>query len=256
MKLRLLVKGKELLYIVVALIIGIVIGTMIVIKSYNYNCLGTVADWMSAIMSFVAILVVFWQVKRESQNEKAFYIENKRPRFSVERTTVINSNEKILYHNSYGNLKTLYKKLHDEEHPRYIIRLTNISDSIVHSLKIILKYNSEELNGYAFSGLTSKQSLLLVPDEELSNGGFIDLQVEFETAANETGYFCFKVDLAGDFTEYIFVKDEEPVTVYGKDILVDKNSNETKELEKRFKGKKYSYKSITIAPEEFRTMKK
>ena len=175
MKLRLLVKGKELLYIVVALIIGIVIGTMIVIKSYNYNCLGTVADWMSAIMSFVAILVVFWQVKRESQNERAFYIENKRPRFSVERTTVINSNEKILYHNSYGNLKTLYKKLHDEEHPRYIIRLTNISDSIVHSLKIILKYNSEELNGYAFSGLTSKQSLLLVPDEELSNGGFIDL---------------------------------------------------------------------------------
>lgn len=70
------------------------------------------ADWASAILSFVVILVVFWQVNRESKNERAFYIENKRLHFFAERTTIINSDEKILYHESYGDLKNLYDELH------------------------------------------------------------------------------------------------------------------------------------------------
>ena len=78
---RLTAKEKELVYIVVALIIGIMIGTIIINKNYNYNYLGTVADWASAIMSFMAIIIVFWQIRREAQNERAFYIENKRPHF-------------------------------------------------------------------------------------------------------------------------------------------------------------------------------
>ena len=51
-------------YIVVALIIGIVIGTIIINNNYNYNYLGTAADWASAIMSFIAIIIVFWQMRR------------------------------------------------------------------------------------------------------------------------------------------------------------------------------------------------
>lgn len=91
------------------LLFGLLIGNSINSKKTD---LGSWADWASAIMSFVAILVVFWQVKRESQNERAFYIENKRPRFSVERTTIINFDEKLLYCRNYGDLKALYKKLH------------------------------------------------------------------------------------------------------------------------------------------------
>lgn len=91
------------------LLFGLLIGNSINSKKTD---LGSWADWASAIMSFVAILVVFWQVKRESQNERAFYIENKRPRFSVERTTIINFDEKLLYCRNYGDLKALYKELH------------------------------------------------------------------------------------------------------------------------------------------------
>lgn len=246
--------------ILIAIIFGIIGGALFVLGykgKLPTQGVGSLADWISAIMSFIAILVVFWQVKRESQNQRAFYIENKRPRFSVERTTVINLDEKILYHNNYVNLKTLYKKLHDKEQPRYIIRLTNISDNIVHSLKIVLRYGANKSNRYAFSGLNSKQSILLVPDEEVKNGiNPIVLWIDFETAANETGYFHFKVDLAGSFTEYTFVKEDEPIAVYGDDVLVNKKSRKAEKLKKKFRNKEYSYRVVTISPEEFRTMKK
>ena len=104
--------------ILIAVIFGIIGGILFVWcyeKKLPTQGVGSLADWASAILSFVAILVVFWQVNRESKNERAFYIENKRPHFSAERTTIINSNEKILYHNSYGDLRTLYNELHGND---------------------------------------------------------------------------------------------------------------------------------------------
>lgn len=95
--------------ILIAVIFGIIGGILFVLvyeKQLPIQGVGSLADWASAILSFVAILVVFCQVNRESKKERAFYIENKRPHFSAERTTIINSDEKILYHESYGDLIT------------------------------------------------------------------------------------------------------------------------------------------------------
>lgn len=218
--------------------------------------LGSWADWASAIMSFVAILVVFWQVQKESQNKRAFYIENKRPRFSVERTTIINLDEKILYQKSFGNLKTLYKELHGNK-SKYIIRLTNTSDNTVYSLKIIINYIGDKTkNEYAFDSLYSRQSILLVTDERIPSGSFIDLWIKFKTVANEIGYFHFKVSLVDSSAEYTFVKNKEPVSVYGDDILINKNSSEAEKLEKKFNGEKYSYNIVTISEEEFNDLKR
>ena len=87
------VKYRYFVLTLIALsLLGVLIGTLINSKGEE---LGSWADWISAIMSFVAILVVFWQMNRELQNERAINMETKRPRFSVERTTVINSDEKI-----------------------------------------------------------------------------------------------------------------------------------------------------------------
>ena len=219
--------------------------------------MGSWADWISAIMSFVAILVVFWQMNRELQNERAINMETKRPRFSVERTTVINSDEKILYHNSYGDLKTLYGKLHDKNHQRYIIRLTNVSDNTIYALKIILIYGEEPINNYAFDGLFSRQSLLLVTDKDITNGiDPIELWIKFETVANETGYFYFKASMTNNFAKYFFVKNKTPVSVYDNDTLVDKNSSKAEELKKIFRDKNYSYQIVTISEEEFSDLKR
>lgn len=190
---------------------------------------GSLADWASAILSFVAILVVFWQVNRESKNERAFHIENKRLHFSAERTTIINSDEKILYHESYGDLKNLYDELHGNK-TKYIIRLTNTSENTVYSLKIILKYAGEKVE-----------------------------RTKFKTAANELGYFHFHVDVAGDSTEYTFVKDKEPVSVYGDDVLIDKSSDKAKKLKEKFKEivtRRYSRRIVTIPEEEFNDLKR
>lgn len=247
---RLTAKEKELVYIVVALIIGITIGTIIINKNYNYNYLGTVADWASAIMSFMAIIIVFWQIRREAQNERAFYIENKRPHFSIERTTVINRDKRILYDKGYDNLKTLYKELHSNE-LNYIIRLTNISDNIVQSLKIKIDYNGGGTNIYVFDGLFPKQSILLVTDDIIVGGlGPLELWIKFKTTANEIGYFHFRAGLNNNFTKYFFVKGQEPVSVYGDDLLLSKGSYLIRKIENKFQ-KKPSYKNITIPREEF-----
>lgn len=250
--------------ILIAVIFGIIGGILFVWcyeKKLPTQGVGSLADWASAILSFVAILVVFWQVNRESKNERAFYIENKRLHFSAERTTIINSDEKILYHESYEDLKNLYDELHGNK-TKYIIRLTNTSENTVYSLKIILKYAGEKVertNRYAFDSLYSKQAILLVTDERIPEGGFVDLQIKFRTAANELGYYHFHVDVAGNFTEYTFVKDKEPVSVYGDDVLADKDSKEVKELEEKFKEpakEKYSYTNVTITEEAFSDLKR
>lgn len=249
------VKYRYFVLTLIALsLLGVLIGTLINSKGEE---LGSWADWISAIMSFVAILVVFWQMNRELQNERAINMETKRPRFSVERTTVINSDEKILYHNSYGDLKTLYGKLHDKNHQRYIIRLTNVSDNTIYSLKIILIYGEEPINNYAFDGLFSRQSLLLVTDKDITNGiDPIELWIKFETVANETGYFYFKASMTNNFAKYFFVKNKTPVSVYDNDTLVDKNSSKAEELKKIFRDKNYSYQIVTISEEEFSDLKR
>lgn len=246
--------------ILIAVIFGIIGGMLFVLvyeKSLPIQGVGSLADWASAILSFVAILVVFWQVNRESQNERAFYIENKRPHFSAERTTIIHLNEKILYHKSYGDLKTLYEKLHDDNHPRYIIRLTNLSDNIVHSLKIILRYNGNRINSYALDGLFPEQSILLVTDEEITNGiNPIELWIRFETAANEIGYFHFKAGIMNErINKYIFIKGKEPVTAYGNDEVINKESDRAKELGRGFGGQ-FSRSIVTISEEEFDDLKR
>lgn len=249
------VKYRYFVLTLIALsLLGVLIGTLINSKGEE---LGSWADWISAIMSFVAILVVFWQMNRELQNERAINMETKRPRFSVERTTVINSDEKILYHNSYGDLKTLYGKLHDKNHQRYIIRLTNVSDNTIYALKIILIYGEEPINNYAFDGLFSRQSLLLVTDKDITNGiDPIELWIKFETVANETGYFYFKASMTNNFAKYFFVKNKTPVSVYDNDTLVDKNSSKAEELKKIFRDKNYSYQIVTISEEEFSDLKR
>ena len=73
------------------------------------------------------------------------------------------------------------------------------------------------------------------------------------------GYYHFHVDVAGNFTEYTFVKDKELVSVYGDDVLADKDSKEVKELEEKFKEpakEKYSYTNVTITEEAFSDLKR
>ena len=166
-------------------------------------------------------------------------------------------NEKILYHKSYGDLKTLYEKLHDDNHPRYIIRLTNLSDNIVHSLKIILRYNGNRINSYALDGLFPEQSILLVTDEEITNGiNPIELWTRFETAANEIGYFHFKAGIMNErINKYIFIKGKEPVTAYGNDEVINKESDRAKELGRGFGGQ-FSRSIVTISEEEFDDLKR
>ena len=140
--------------------------------------------------------------------------------------------------------------------------LTNTSENTVYSLKIILKYAGEKVertNRYAFDSLYSKQAILLVTDERIPEGGFVDLQIKFRTAANELGYYHFHVDVAGNFTEYTFVKDKEPVSVYGDDVLIDKSSDKAKKLKEKFKEivtRRYSRRIVTIPEEEFNDLKR
>ncbi|GAA0043187.1 hypothetical protein LATKL145_15990 [Lactobacillus amylovorus subsp. animalium] len=83
----------------------------------------------------------------------------------------------------------------------------------------------------------------------------LEIWIKFKTTANEIGYFHFGADLNNNFTKYFFVKGQEPVSVYGDDLLLSKNNYLIRKIEKKFK-KKPSYKNVTISEEEFEDLEK
>ena len=98
-------------YWILALIVLLLLGVLIV-NSKGQN-LGSVADWVSAFLSALAIYFVYWQVNRQMKNEKILKTEFSRPIFSFNLISDYHDNVKTYIPNN-GDIQVLRNLCKDD----------------------------------------------------------------------------------------------------------------------------------------------
>lgn len=98
-------------YWILALIVLLLLGVLIV-NSKGKN-LGSLADWVSAFLSALAIYFVYWQVNRQMKNEKILKTEFSRPIFSFNLISDYHDNVKTYIPNN-GDIQVLRNLCKDD----------------------------------------------------------------------------------------------------------------------------------------------
>ena len=212
---------------------GILIGTLINSKGEE---LGSWADWVSGIGTIGAFIWGIIAITKQTNIQRALDIESQRPQFSFERTMNIQKGELVLRPDIEGD--TTPKKIKDRlnNNEGFLFRLTNISENPIYSMKVILDYNFDRENVYAFHGMPKESSIVLVPTKFIKN--WQEILVKFRSSAGETGYiYC----MAGNSATYYFVKDKNAaVSTYGNDKLISQNDEIIQLFDEKFEDSKSS----------------
>lgn len=191
---------------------------------------------MSGIGTIGAFIWGIIAITKQTNIQRALDIENKRPRFSFERTMNIHKGELVLRPDMEVN--TTPEKIKDRlnNNEGFLFRLTNISENPIYSMKISLNYNFNRENTYAFHGMPKESSIVLVPTKFIKN--WQEILVKFRSSAGETGYmYC----LAGNSVTYYFVKDKNAaVSIYGNDKLISPNDEIVQVFDEEFEDSKSS----------------
>lgn len=212
---------------------GILIGTLINSKGEE---IGSWADWVSGIGTIGAFIWGIIAITKQTNIQRALDIESQRPQFSFERTMNIQKGELVLRPDIEGD--TTPKKIKDRlnNNEGFLFRLTNISENPIYSMKVILDYNFDRENVYAFHGMPKESSIVLVPTKFIKN--WQEILIKFRSSAGETGYiYC----MAGNSATYYFVKDKNAaVSTHGNDKLISQNDEIIQLFDEKFEDSKSS----------------
>lgn len=217
------------------LLTGLLIGTLISNKGEE---LGSWADWASALGTVDAFIWGIIVITKQTNIQRAMNIENKRPRFSYEKTKIILKGDMILCSNENQSLNIIKKRLEKNDE---LFRISNVSENPIYSMKIISKYNTSEENEYIFHGLSKGKSVVLIPTNLVKD--WQEIFIRFRSSASEVGYMrCQeeKKDINKN-THYYFVKDRNTaVYTYGDDELVSPDDKIVQDFDEMFDDKKAS----------------
>lgn len=230
---------------------------------YSPNKYGTLADWISGVGTICAFLVVFWQIKKEADIQRAMEVESHRPRFAVSfmlaseitpgNTVFIGSREAI------DKLKEKLREMEkaneymDRPNPtntflnftnyyddRNYAVLKNISKNNIYSIAVEIKYlkdKSSESQIIEYSGIRPYENIVLLTDNDLW-GEKNKIVVKFVSSANEIGFFVFE----SSCYKYLYVKSKnKSVSAYGMDKMISENSNEYESLNFNVENGEVSY---------------
>lgn len=222
---------------------------------------GSLAEWVSGIGTLLAFFVVFWQINKQTNIQRALDIEHQRPRFAIStllgypsgNTIVIydgNSNNNINVDGAISNNTILNNQ--GKQYPRINIR--NISDNNVYSIEVafVYYYKSDRNNTmrelFNFNGLKESQNLLLFPRFE-SQGKFAqdlvcsDLVIRFTSSVEEVGFVEYNgyeqtfPNLGIGSENYYYVENKNRnVRVYGRDQMISEGSETFNRLNAFFNG--------------------
>lgn len=234
---------------------------------YSPNKYGTLADWVSGVGTICAFLVVFWQIKKEADIQRAMEVESHRPRFAVSdmlaseitpgNTVLIGSREAI------DELKEELRGMEeaneymDQPNPtntflnftkfndRNYAVLKNISKNNIYSIAVEIKYlkdKSSESQIIEYSGIRPYENIVLLTDNDLwgEKNKCESIVVKFVSSANEIGFFDF--ESSSSWYKYLYVKSKnKSVSAYGMDKMISENSNEYESLNFNVENGEASY---------------
>lgn len=232
---------------------------------YSPNKYGTLADWISGVGTICAFLVVFWQIKKEADIQRALEVESHRPRFAVSvmlaseitlgNTVFIGSREAIdeLKKELRGmeganefmdlpNPKNTFLNFTNYDDRNYAV-LKNISKNNIYSIAVEIKYlkdKSSESQIIEYSGIRPYENIVLLTDNDLwgEKNKCESIVVKFVSSANETGFFYFE----SSRYKYSYVKSKnKSVSAYGMDKMISENSNEYESLNFNVENGEASY---------------
>lgn len=231
---------------------------------YSPNKYGTLAEWISGVGTIGAFLVVFWQIKKEADIQRAMEVESHRPRFAVSvmlaseitpgNTVFIGSREAI------DKLKEKLREMEkaneymDRPNPtntflnftnddRNYAVLKNISKNNIYSIAVEIKYlkdKSSESQIIEYSGIRPYENIVLLTDNDLwgENNKCESIVVKFVSSANEIGFFYSE----SSWYKYLYVKSKnKSVSAYGMDKMISENSNEYESLNFNVENGEASY---------------
>lgn len=213
---------------------------------------GDLADWVSGLGTFAAFFAVFWQQHSQENIERAFRIEQGRPRFvALERGTLPDKSN-ILLDSNYENLEKKVKNdlislatIVGEPRMFKLATFKNISDNTVYSLEIISSFKNGKTAYWKLQGLDKKGIVVPIPSfllEEVSNSNnhgekvsklnFVKVEMRFITSRNEMGFYEYE----NGKERYYFINDLKNSDIqptYDGEML-DKEAELTRELNSRF----------------------
>ena len=202
-------------------------------EGYDPNYGGTVADWVTGLITMGAFIWSISVIFKQTEIQRALNIENQRPRFSYERTLIIRKGNVVLRsdNSSDSTPEKIKNKLKKEE--GYLFRINNISKNPIYSLRIILSHDNR-IDTYIFHGLAEKSSVVLIFTPYMKKWN--SLYIKFRTTANEIGYMYSSPSKK---TKYYFVKGQNKViTASGEDKMIFKNAKIVQEFNEIFESQK------------------
>lgn len=235
---------------------------------YSPNKYGTLADWISGVGTICAFLVVFWQIKKEADIQRAMEVESHRPRFAV---SVMLASEITLGNTVFIGSRKAIDKLKEElrgmeganefmdrsnptnkflnftnYYDRNYAVLKNISKNNIYSIAVEIKYlkdKSSKSQIIEYSGIRPYENIVLLTDNDLwgEKNKCESIVVKFVSSANEIGFFDFESS-ESSWYKYSYVKSKnKSVSAYGMDKMISENSNEYESLNFNVENGEASY---------------
>ena len=218
---------------------------------------GSLAEWVSGIGTLLAFFVVFWQINKQTNIQRALDVEHQRPRFAISTRFGFSSGNTIVVYDEGSNsnninvINTISNSL-GNQYQRINIR--NISNNNIYSIEVAFFYyyksdrNNTMRELFDFNGLRANQNLLLFPKFEFQGELNQDLVcsevvVKFTSSAEETGFVEYNgydrgFPYLGIGSEnYYYVKNKNKnVRAHGQDQMISEGSETFNKLNGLFNG--------------------
>lgn len=208
---------------------------------------GSVADWVNDLGTIGAFIIIFWQIKKEAEIQRAIKIEEQRPRFAMR---VVSDNNfpdaNVTFLGKWDKISEIITNIRNNNVIRNVLILKNISRNDIYSITIRIKYteNNEvtKFEKLGYSGIGPYENLVLLSDFNFNDESKIygGLVVRFITPANEMGFF--EADKLDSKPKYYYVETKnKSVSVNDVDEIINKKSAKYKELNDGMDDENVSY---------------
>lgn len=166
---------KDWLKPLIAGIIGGMFGGILclIILSIAYNnseVFGNVADWVSGIGSIGAILAVYWQVQKQSSDNKESYNQDQELRYSISRPLLKMSIENLTvdtYYTIYNNVDVALEV--GKEY--WVVKIENLSFKPLMAIEINYSGSDEVSNTFFIPNIDGSSDTYLMLGSKLGSSG-------------------------------------------------------------------------------------
>lgn len=236
-------------------------GLAFVIYSLFSEKYGNLADWFSGLGTVAAFGIVIWQQKTQEQVERAFKIEQVRPRFMWLFRGKLPGNTNVLLNNFDRNYYQILKLIVSFPRTFNLLTLDNISSNTIYLFEVIATYDNHQSVYWMQNGLQRNDIVAPIPEffvekvwralkqkNKLPKLQCEKVKVRFTTPMNETGFYEY--DFVKGTENYYFINDmgNDKLQASKDGKIIDKNGEQANKLNEEFNNFKDKRLDLSTIP--------